>query len=368
MEYQFKKVRLGELEAFAQSWEFKQSDVIPISSNRIKSYVNNPRADKNDVVLYMLFEGRRLIGFRTLLVDCLTWNDKTHKLAWLSGVWVRPEYRRKGIATSLYLEAKKDWAGRLMYTNYAPEAHKLLDKVQDFNLFDSVKGTRYYFRFFTAELLKLRHPWFAKNQAVLKGFDASMNLVSFPVRFFQKIFFSHGLNKVIIEKYGSKEIFDFIDRFPQSVFKRGSKEYSWIFTYPWISPVKCDPIYYPFSSFSTVFFYRFFVVNDGQGNIDGLAIVKFRDGHVTVPYFYGNSKSNTKLARAVVGFSHGSQAKSLTIYQPADAPCFRKLRGMALVRKKRVQNYFINSKFQDEFPLKQTNIALLDGDGDCIFT
>lgn len=368
MEFELKKVRLCELETFANSPDYKQSDVIPISSNRIKSYVSNPRADKNDVVLYMLFDGEKLIGFRTLLADYLTWNDKTHKLAWLSGAWVRPEYRRKGIATNLYLEAKKDWAGRLMYTNYAPEAQKLLDKVQDFNLFDSVKGIRYYFRFFTAELLKLRHPWFAKNQAVLKSFDAIMNLVSFTVRFFQKVFISYRLNKVITEKYGSKEIFNFIDHFPQSVFERGSKEYSWIFNYPWISQVKCDPMYYPFSSFSSVFFYRFLMVKDGQGNIEGLAIVKFRDGHVTVPYFYGNSKSNTKLARAVVGFSHGFHAKSLTIYQQAAEPCFRNIRGMALVRKKMVQNYFISSKFQDEFHLKQTNIALLDGDGDCIFT
>jgi hypothetical protein len=72
LEFTIKKIRLRELSAFKESLLYKGLEVIPISSNRIESYVNNPRADEEDVVLYLAFEGEKLVGFRTIFADTIS--------------------------------------------------------------------------------------------------------------------------------------------------------------------------------------------------------------------------------------------------------------------------------------------------------
>lgn len=369
MEYQLKKIRIGELEAFAQSSEYKQSDVIPISSNRIKSYVNNPRADKNDVVLYMLFEGEKLIGFRTLFADTLMRDGQTLKFAWLSGSWVRREYRRMGIATQLLDELFTDWDGKILYTNYAPNSKALYDKSKKFVSLLEKQGIRYYFRFHTAVLLKNRNAFFRRFYFALRLFDISMNLLFSPYYFIQKKRFKSWPFRVEWRNaQNSHECLNYMAANPGSVFNRGDSEFRWILGYPWVTQINNDEQSYPFSSYTTGFYYKNLLIRDQNGSIRGLTLLKIRKGAVTVPYFHADSDSVARLSRAIVVFCHKINANSLTLYQGAVLEKLERRYGVSIIKKYMKQKYFIATKLESRWNMSARQISVQDGDGDCIFT
>ena len=84
--------------------------VVPFSPLRLTSYLQNPRAEKRDHVLFEMRHKERLIAYRTLLPDCFfDHSGNPHRFAWLSGNYVDPEYRRQGISTRLLQLADFSW-------------------------------------------------------------------------------------------------------------------------------------------------------------------------------------------------------------------------------------------------------------------
>ncbi|PKP10867.1 MAG: hypothetical protein CVU09_04910 [Bacteroidetes bacterium HGW-Bacteroidetes-4] len=369
MEYQIKKIRLGELEAYANSSEYKESDVIPISSNRIKSYVNNPRADKNDVVLYLLFDGSKLIAFRTLFADYLILDGQKIKFAWLSGSWVRTEYRRMGIATQLLDELFADWEGSIIFTNYAPNSKALYDKSKKFEPLIEKQGVRYYFRFHNAALLKKRNVVFERLHFAFKLFDLSMNLLFLGYYFIQKKRFKNWPNEVECNNENiSDEVLNYMAANPASNFKRGETEIRWILNHPWVTQTNNDLQLYPFSSYATCFYYKTLLIRSPHGYISGLALLKVRNRAVTIPYYHAAYDSNTTLGRAIVVFCHKINANSFTLYQTSLVETIEKIMGVALFKKDMTQKYFIANKLKNRWAIGNKQINVQDGDGDCIFT
>lgn len=369
MKFQLKKIRLGELEAFANSSDYKQSDVIPISSNRIKSYVSNPRADKNDVVLYLLFDGPKLIAFRTLFADNLILEGQKIKFAWLSGSWVRSEYRRMGLASQLLDELFSDWDGNIIFTNYAPNSKALYDKSKKFEPLTEKQGVRYYFRFHNAALLKNRNAVFERLHFSIKLFDTSMNLLFLGYYIIQKRRFKNWPHEVesSIEN-NSDEVLNYMAANPASDFNRGETEFRWILNHPWVTQTNNDLQWYPFSSYATHFYYKTLLIRNHNGHINGLALLKVRNGAVTIPYFHAAPESNTRLGRAIVVFCHKINANSFTLYQTTVVETIEKMFGVAIYKKYMKQKYFIATKLKSRWHIGNKQINVQDGDGDCIFT
>ena len=125
MKLEIKKIRLKELNDFVKSEMFNQFEILPISPERVKSYINNPKAKPEDVVLYLGSINNALVAFRSLFAGELISDDLKTRFAWCSGNWVAPEFRRKGFSEQLLKEAYSDWSGKLMFTNYAPNSENL---------------------------------------------------------------------------------------------------------------------------------------------------------------------------------------------------------------------------------------------------
>jgi GNAT superfamily N-acetyltransferase len=368
MEFKQKKIRLCELDAFAKSTEYKQFDVIPISQNRINSYMNNPRANPNDFVLYLLFDNKLLVGFRTLLADTFTTNGKTEQFAWLSGSWVHPNYRRKGISSNLFKEVYNDWAGKVLYTNYAPNSKALYEKSKKFDQLVSKPGVRLYFSFHNAELLAPRHVVFTKIKCLLKASDTFLNTMSYPLLWLQLKQTNKWRKDFNVSTMVSDEMLAFIDKNPCSIFKRGNTEYEWIFKHPWVTEEQNEKRFYPFSHYARQFHYNFLVKHDSQGLIQGLALLKIRDGHLTIPYYSGQTEYHTIFSKAIIGYAHFAKAKSLTLYHSPLIQDINKIRGIALLKKPMLQKYFISKTLKNKMNLGNQAILVQDGDGDCIFT
>jgi len=91
-----------------------QGDVIPISKHRALSFVHNPRAKEDDLVLIVAFEGNNVIGFRGALPDTFYIGNKKHPFVWGSSWWVAESHLGKELGTqmlNMILEYYKDSFG-----------------------------------------------------------------------------------------------------------------------------------------------------------------------------------------------------------------------------------------------------------------
>ena len=64
------------------------------------------RLNKNDSIIFMIFDGETPIGMTGISIDR---DDPTGKTALLWGSWLAPEYRGKGLSDLMY-RARIDWA------------------------------------------------------------------------------------------------------------------------------------------------------------------------------------------------------------------------------------------------------------------
>lgn len=368
MAFQLKKIRLHELEAFTDSPIYRNADLIPISKNRVQSYVNNPRADKDDFVLYLMLDEQKIVGFRTLFADVISILGKEVKFAWLSGSWVHPDHRRKGISSQLFHELFADWKGQILYTNYAPNSKALYDKSEKFDLLIQKKGIRFYLRAHFAMLLKERHKLFSNFNFIIKGVDLLINGVLSPWYFIinhqGRKLFQRGISQENV----STDVFEFMAQHPASSFNRGQKEYTWIMDYPWVTTENKDKADYPFSSFAKSFYYQVIKQTNDQGRILGLALLKIRDGIVTVPYYFNQADADFVMAKAILGYCYSIRAKSLTSYHKALVEVFAEKSHKVLFKKMMLQKYFVSKEFEEQHQNEKWEIEVLDGDGDCIFT
>ena len=104
---------LEELEHHIQAVHSNGNQVSPLSPLRLQSYLNNPRANSSDPVLFELHIKNKLVAYRTLLPDTVfDAGGRPYPFAWLSGNWVDPGQRRKGYSTMLLQEVESRWEGR----------------------------------------------------------------------------------------------------------------------------------------------------------------------------------------------------------------------------------------------------------------
>lgn len=368
MEYKIEKIAVKELEKFSKSILFLNAEVIPVSTNRINSYVNNPRVNNNDTVLYMAVLNNTIIAFRTVLPDILFIENRDVRFTWFSGSWVHSDFRRKGISTILMDEIINDWDNRILFTNYAPNSKLLYDKSNKFNQLLIKKGVRLYFSIQLTNLLARRNSFFSKIKTLLQVADWVFNIIVLPYKYIQKAKAKCWLRQVQLTDKFTEAHSVFLEANNNSLIKRGKCEYEWVFNYPWVTTTNNDKSYYPFSSTSEVFYYKFLTISDKNNKITALAIIKNRDGHVTVPYFEANKGFDKKLTQGIIGFCHKNRATMFTCYSQKCVKAISNFKLLAIGRKNMHQKYFISKVFMEKLKIKANEAYFYDGDSDCIFT
>ncbi len=229
MDIQIKKIRLSELQEFVNSDEFSEIQNSPISRNRVKSYLFNPNSDSKEFILYMGFYNKNLVVYRTLLQDKI--KNEIDVVVWLSGVWVHPDFRRKGLASRLLDEVYKDYKGRIFSTNLGINSLKLLKTNPQFELINSLEGHRFYYRLSLSEILPPKSDLYLKLKPLFKLTDRIGNIILDQRFLFQK----KKINLNITEAEFNEELRDFISKHNQnSLFKRNIEEFKWTLNYPWV--------------------------------------------------------------------------------------------------------------------------------------
>lgn len=361
MKPEIKKIRISELENFVKSKAFVQMDRIPISPSRAISYIKNPNARPEDVVLYLCFIGNKLVAFRSVFAGLANGNEKI-RFGWCSGNWVHPDYRRRGFSQLLLNEVFQDWNRKLMFTNYAPASEKLYLKTGWFHAIHKFQGARAYIFPKTVKLLPA-----TKKHAVSKS---AFRIVDFFISFFTRtksLFFkprwkSDATFKLL--EMPDEECYKFIQQTKNNyLFSRGKTEYKWIFDWPWISGKNRDTASkYPFTSFTESFYYQTVKVFR-KIKMEGLIIFSVRTGHLKTLYVHLPENLEYDSSLFLKTYCIGHKIEMATIYHSGLANQLIKLKFPFLHVKP------FGQKIYTSFDIKNPeNFQFQDGDGDTVFT
>lgn len=360
-----KKIYLHELDFF-YSDVLKSSTHIPISKNRIKSYLTNPRKNLDKPVLYLGYIDEQLVAYRSILQDQITLENKTASIAWLSGVWTHPEYRKLGYATKLLDEIYIDYGGRLLVTNLGKESYNLIQKNQHFDESISLEGHRFYYRLSLAEILPPKSKVFKVIKPILKIFDQTTNLV-LNTRFnFYKSFKSSEIKNAEF----NSDLKNFLSlRNENSLFERNTNEFEWILDNPWIKQKSKNPDSeknYHFTSTVNSFQAKSFVLKYND-EIAGFILYSIKNGAMKIHYFYTNKEEDLNIWIEFIFKTILQERVNYLLTTNVLLINLLKLKKGFLYSKNWKKEIFISNQIRKEFPLvKEKEIFM--GDGDSVFT
>lgn len=379
---------LEALQAHIQELAAVPGGLLPLSPSRLSSYLHNPRARPGDPLLFEWYIDARLVAFRSLLPDhFLDADNKPKRFAWLSGTYVEPAYRRRGISTILLKEAERRWQGRLMYTNYAPAAKALFDNSGHFVRLALRQGRRYYLRSDLRGLLGQRLGF----PALLGAADSLLNWSrERKLRAFSPVdpllcrveeiedplaFFTPGK-----EKGQAPEAEAVLKK---SLFNRDAPTLAWILKYPWLRTLKqeeANPYNYPFSYQAKSFAQRLFRFSPpGEQNNTSpntnLLWLTVHNKKLSIPYlWYDNPETLPSMARHIVRFMIEEKLSYLTLRQEALLPHMKNLTKSCIATRNMPQQIFVHQSLGDLARRYNTSdktssrLPIFDGDGDVVFT
>lgn len=360
------RIKVSELVTLVSNPDYPSWEVIPISKHRAISYFNNPRCNPSDVVLYLASIEGKLVGYRTVMPDTLYKDGKSIIVGWLSGNWVNPKLRRRGIASELFRAASEDWGGRFLYTNYALESKAVYDKTKRFVKVKTLMGTRSYIRPCLAKVLPAKGKIFRSTKVVWSFLDFLLSFVN-PLPLISNSF---RIKDAFIEcvKVPDKEIISFYSKLTdKSPSRREAKELDWIFHYPWlVSSPGGDTIgeKYFFSS-SPKSFEQYFLKVYRNNKPVGFLMINNTDGFISTPYIYCNERDSNLFAKILLRHSVSVGASRLTTYHETIAKELKGLWPFGWLSLWQQRNFFAANEVVNE--LDECNLPFLEGDGDCAF-
>jgi len=358
-----KSYTLEELKPYLYTLYSNPESLVPVSPLRLQSYLKNPRAKVSDPVLFEMRQDGEVVAYRTLLPDCF-YDRKGHpqRFAWLSGNWVRPDMRRKGISTRLLEMAEKQWEGRLMYTNYAPESKAVYDQTGRFRIIANREGLRFYLRSASEDLLGKR-----MGARKLLGFtDRLINKRG--ERRIEKFKFPQGPSCHVKQINGFvAQLSELVSKVQQdALFRRDREIFEWALEYPWVTEFDCDPLNYHFSYRANRFENIIYQVAHDDLNSQGILWLLLHNNVLSVPYlFAGDDSLHSCMAESILITMIANGCTHTTIRNPELIEKLMVYRKIFLSVRKMPQLIFAHEKLAGLIPDKP---LIQDGDGDVMFT
>ncbi len=360
-----KKIKISELLDFVNSNEYLQLENKPISKLRALSYINNPRANKNDVVIFIAFEENELVGYRTVFADKLFINNTEYKFAWFSGNWVIPRKRRTGISKLLLNEVLKDWNEQLMFTNYAQASKNIYLKSGKFSELVSKSGLRMYLNLNLSYILPPKNNLFKILKPCLTCVDLCFNTFNnFRFKALNKFIYKPNLDYIEIKSIDG-ETSEYISNNHSNIsFKRNTVEYNWIEQYPWITETK-QKTNYNFSQYARNI-KRTYIIVKLNNKLVGFLILFKRNNILTIPYFYLETEYISDFTLYLKKYMIKNKIAYFTTYTPQLVTELSKPQKLFLKKKQQKTSYYACNNMLNNIPdLK--DIELQDGDSDMSF-
>lgn len=359
-----KSYTLEELDEYLLPLYSNPESILPVSPLRLRSYLENPRAEPTNRVLFEMRHEGEVIAYRTLLPDWFyDQGGDPQRFAWLSGNWVRPDMRRRGFSTQLLEMAEEQWQGRLMYTNYAPESKALYDHTGRFRAIARREGKRFYLRSAAKELLGNRFG----SQQLLHTADLLINNLREP-----------GMKRRQLPKQKVQCLVEPVRKFDEhlaglvkrlsepSLFRRDSEIFKWALENPWVSRSEDNPLHYHFSYRANRFENKIyhFILPEGKGQ--GILWLLLHNNVLSVPYLFAESDAIYPcMAETTVRTMIDNGCTHTTIRTPELIEKLLDYRKIFLSVRKMPQLIFAHDNLVNLLPEQP---LIQDGDGDVMFT
>jgi GNAT superfamily N-acetyltransferase len=358
------KYNASRLEEFIGSDHYRAMPVLPVSPHRARSWLRNPRMHPEDILLYLLYDGRELVAYRCILPD----RHGDIRFGWLSGNWVDPGRRRQGHASRLFNEAFEDWGHQLMFTNYAPESKAVYDKTGRFALYRKKEGIRYYQRSVSEKLLGNRNGGFRRVRPVLRLADRLINawqdLRISAVQKKIKPDFLHA-EPVRAPDHPSLELMKRHDRL--GFGRRDLEAFDWIMTFPWVTAgVNQDKRYF-FTWVVSQYQHICLKMWDPDGRLVGFLMMAMVGEKMTLPYVCFEQAASSAVTGILDHYLAAGTMAYITTYNPEVMEVLENSRMAWLGRRRMYQHFFATRELIRRLP-DGNHIFFQDGDGDVVFT
>lgn len=360
---ELKTLNKKQLLALINSENYAEMPVLPISKHRALSHIHNPRANEDDVLLILAYEGESLLGYLGVLPDDIYKNtgEKYHA-GWLSCIWVSPLARGKGIAKKMVLKAYELYKKHLLITNFTKDAGLLYNRLGVFVDLPDLKGIRFYRKMCLAKVMPLRYPKLAHIKFIFTWVDTVFNI------FWTLFLKTSKMNLIKSDTLPSEDysLNSNITNVPIG-FKRTKSEFEWIEQYPWIKEVtnfSNEAKKYYFSSEEKQFKTSFIKVESNNGTV-GYIKYSLRNGHLKVPYILYDLLEPNFYADKISELIIQSNASYVTLFLPQEI--FKKIDFKYIYKKSIVRHFKISNELAQKLQDK-TSMVIFDGDGDAVFT
>ncbi|WP_426477441.1 GNAT family N-acetyltransferase [Chryseobacterium sp. CBSDS_008] len=348
-----------ELEDFISSGAFQQYDFLPVTRHRALSHIQNPKASEEDILLILALYEEKLVGYVGCFPDNFVMNGEEIRYAWLSTLYVNPEYRKKRPAKTLLKKAFEAYEGRIAITEFTKEAEALYNIMGVFEYVFPKKGKRYYFRTDAAKMIPEKKPVTQPLKPLFQMLDAAANgLISIKNVAIQKPDFNYEVLDRI-----DKESVGFVNGFSN---RRNAEEINTFIDNPWVLEGKKDEKYL-FSSFANSFKFFWIKIFDQNNKLKACFLLQLRDGYLKIPYLFSNDGSD-EVVRVLNYFIITHKIKGFTSYQT---------RLNKTIQQSKVFSHIYERDFNREYLFHKNLLELLpdnfnpdyqDGDGDCMMT
>ena len=285
-----KELSIADLRLALQEDSLWNSKCIPITKHRANALVHNPRANPDDIALFVAYDqDEEVIGYLGILPDFIFVEESQYKIGWMSAWWVDPEQKKTGIGIVLFYKAFNAYEGKIAVSALSSSAQSVCEATKKMVPLKELKGFSGVLQINVSDFLSRKIPFLKKWTPVLKKLDVIpkvLNRCRFK-RFLLKnplpqdiqIEYLHTLDSSIgafIEKQNRQEL-----------TQRGIEELNWITQYPWVlKGVLHDPSEekYYFSSISKQFEQFKIKVLNKDNQIIGFLIIQLRNHELKVQY------------------------------------------------------------------------------------
>jgi GNAT superfamily N-acetyltransferase len=352
------KIQLKDLKTFCASELFRQFDVKPISPLRLESYIHNPRANGEDIVLYMWLADKKLIAFWLILPDYIETHTEKIRFGWCTGAWVNPNYRRQGLSTSLLHASYQDWQGRLMFTNYSKISEDMFDHTHQFPALAKRNGLRFYLYPDFNQLYKNRSGY-GKIKWLLPVVSLGVSTVSR----LKSLFYRKNKSITSVELDGlDAECRTWLENYPDTFFNRKSEELDWMMRYPWVTQSPQTLCAFPFSYIKSNVRLRILKVFENQ-RFAGFFIYTIIDAKMKIIYHFLEENDWHLMVSIVSEIARKYKIEYLTVLDTHLSRFFKQEKTCFAVTKSYNMHIYSSLGLANQ-PCK----PIFDGDGDNGFT
>lgn len=367
MNLEIKNITIAQLEDFIHSDEFEQLDFLPISYIRAVSHIHNPRADKEDKILFLAYDGDKFVGYLGAVPDMAHFTNGKQKIYFLSCMYVSREYRRHRVAYHLMKHAYDELESNILITNYIPQAKAVYDAAGNYTQLVMNTGIRAYLRPDFATIL-LRHKRNLKKFAgIIKAGNYLLGgFTGIKLKLYKNIKTNTGIEFIPIEHF-DKILKETIDKLQKgNLFQRNITELNWISDFPWVieSPlIPEESSKYFFSDYKKDFkCSKFLIKKDNKPA--GIIILTQNDYELKTPYLLFPEELTGDVTNYLVQYMIKSNTRTFVCHHKGICDLLRKKSPFFHIRTSE-KGFLITEKLHKLLP---ANFSVNEGDGDAVFT